>query len=307
MYKETRDPGAGAKYGSRTKRVINKDGSFNVTRVGNAFQARHIYQELISMSWLGFFGIVMAFYILLNFLFALLYLVIGIEQLSGMPSEGFGADLAYAFFFSTQTFTTVGYGAINPIGFAANVIASFEAMVGLLGFAFATGLLYGRFSRPSARILFSEKAIVTRLDDGRKAFEFRIVNQRKNVLMDMEASILLMTHDAATQNRKYYNLPLETPRIKFFPLNWTIVHVIDEKSPLIDMTEEKFNACDAEVLILIKGFDDSFSQFVHSRNSYKANEVEWGRKFTRPFYTDEEGQIILEIDKIGEVENIELN
>ena len=157
----THDAGLGEKYLEESKRLINKDGSFNLKRTGGMWKARNTYQWLISLSWPGFLGIVLLLYFIDNALFACGYLAIGIEQLSGVNPEV--GNFWSAFHFSTQTLTTVGYGALAPVGAGANMLAALEAFAGLTGFALVTGLLYGRFSKPSTKFLFSNNAIIAHI------------------------------------------------------------------------------------------------------------------------------------------------
>ena len=200
------------------------------------------------------------------------------------------------FFFSAQTLSTVGYGAMSPRGLAANVLSSLESMVGLMGFALATGLLFGRVSRPSARIAFSERMAIAPYQDG-WSLQFRIVNKRSNSLMELEAKMLLMTVDGP--KREYMILKLERPSVYFFPLTWTIVHPIEPDSPLQGKTAADLAKLQAEVLILIKGYDDTFSQTVHARYSYRYDEIEWQARFQPAFHVDPEGDLVLEINKVG--------
>ena len=192
---------------------------------------------------------------------------------------------------------------MHPTGIVSNIIASLESMTGILSFALATGLLYGRFSKPSAKIIFSDKAIITSFKDG-KALMFRVANARPNVMMEMEANAMMTYLDKSNNQftRKYYPLKLEIKFINFFPLPWTIVHPINEDSPLYDKTENDLKVLEAELLVMIKGFDDSFSQTVITRNSYKHDEIEWDVKFIRAFSTDETGETIVDLEKLSETE-----
>ena len=307
MARESRDPGFGRSYESRTTRVINKDGSFNVERKGGGFNFRDTYQWLIGMSWISFLGISLLTYLIINCLFALIYFFIGVESLTFEKQDTLW-DFSHAFFFSVQTFTTVGYGAISPVGLSAQFVASIEAMIGLMSFALATGLLYGRFSKPSTRVLFSHKALIAPYK-GINSLQFRVVNQRSNVLMEMHARVMLALTDPEVDgyNKNYYFLNLETPEIQFFPLSWTIVHPIDSESPFYGLTAKELEKREAEVMIQIKGFDDSFSQTVHIRSSYLHNEIVWGGKFIRNFYPDESGKIVVDTQRVHDYEPAPLN
>jgi inward rectifier potassium channel len=304
MQRQTIDPGLGEKYFQKTKRIINNDGSFNVTKIGAGFYYRDIYQYLINISWTKFFLIVLSVYISLNFLFAFLYYFIGVEDIAGIASNSLNNFLD-AFFFSAQTLTTVGYGGMSPKGLLINIISAFEAMSGLMCFALITGLLYGRFSRPSARILFSKNAVIAPYR-GITSLQFRIANQRHNTLMEIEAKVLLVLieKNGDQYNRKYFDLKLERNSVYFFPLTWTIVHPIDEESPFYGKSETEIKLFEPEILILIKGFDDTFSQVVHSRYSYTGDEIIWNAKFIRAFNNEENGDIIFKIEDIHKFEMV---
>jgi inward rectifier potassium channel len=306
MFKQAQDPGLGEKYFRHTKRIINKDGSFNIKRTGGGLSSINAVHYLINVSWTRFLLIVFAGFITVNFFFAALYQLAGIENLSNAASSDGLQSFLNTFFFSVQTFATVGYGGIHPIGIFSNIIASLESMTGILSFALATGLLYGRFSKPSAKILFSDKAIITPFKEG-KALMFRVANSRENILMEMEANAMMTYLDKSDNRftRKYYPLKLEIKFIYFFPLPWTIVHPIDEESPLYGKTAKDLQELEAELLIMVKGFDDSFSQHVITRASYKFDEIEWDVKFVRAYTTDETGETIVDIGKVSQTERVE--
>ena len=290
----TIDPGLGEKYFGKTKRVINKDGSFNVTRMGTDFHPKDIYQFLVNLSWTKFFGLAVVAYILFNALFGLIYFLIGVQSLKGAVSSTDLQNYFSCFFFSVQTSTTIGYGGIIPEGLLANSIVTIEALI--------TGLLYGRFSHPFSRILYSGNAIITPYK-GINSLQFRIVNQRNNNLMDIEAKLMAVLVDKDF-NRKYYDMKLERYSVDFFALSWTIVHPIDEDSPVFGKSLEELKEKQFEILISIKGYDDTFNQVVHSRYSYTFDEIVWGAKFVRSFNTDSNGDIILKLDDIHLFEKI---
>ena len=195
---------------------------------------------------------------------------------------------------------TVGYGHISPNGILISFVAAFESMLGLLAFALATGLLYGRFSRPQAKIIYSKNMLVSPYGD-EKGLMLRIVNYRSNQLVEIEAEVLLSINsdDAnGTTLRKFYNLPLERSRISLLTLSWTIVHPITDISPLYNLNANDLAKGDAEFVVFLKAFDDTFSQTVHSRTSYKYNDVVWSAKFKPIFYTDEAGMITIDMSKV---------
>jgi len=300
MKKESFDPGLTTQFSGELRRTINADGSFNVKRTGLRWRDANPYLMLIDTTWPRFLLVVLAGFLVVNFIFASLYLAIGIQNLKGLESD-MGA-FANAFFFSVHTLTTVGYGNVYPQGPWANVISSTEAATGLMVFAVATGLLYGRFSRPSARIVYSKKAIIAPYQDG-TSLQFRVANARSNTLMNMEARVLLMTVNSVDGElrRSFIDLPLERSQIYFFALTWTIVHPIDEASPLFGKTADDLRRVSAEIMILIQGFDDTFSQVVHSRYSYRHDEFVWGAKFTPSFKVDTKGGLVVEVDHIDEM------
>ncbi|MBT8326682.1 MAG: hypothetical protein KJP21_03100 [Bacteroidia bacterium] len=295
------DPGFGQKYAHNTKRIINKDGTFNITRKGIRNQQ---FQTLVDMPGTRFVALVSAFYILVNILFAFIYMILGAEHIIFINSYHL-PDFLKSFFFSMHTFTTVGFGSIYPQDPLTNFVAGMEAMLGWLFFAIATGMVYRRFSRPSARLLFSNNALISPHKNG-EALMFRIVNRRPNVLMEMDARVMLAVDmdEGVRVNRRYFNLKLDTSSIHFFPLSWTIVHSIDEDSPLYKLTAEDYIHKRIEVLILIKGFDETFSQNVHLRYSYTYDEIVWNARFIRNFKSLDTGQIELDIDSVHNYETL---
>jgi inward rectifier potassium channel len=303
MKQESFDPGLTTQFSGELRRTINRDGSFNVHRHGLRLRDVNFYLKLIDTTWPRFLLIILAVFLAINMMFAGIYLALGIEHLQGAEPEM--SAFVNAFFFSIHTLTTVGYGNIFPRGTGANVVAAVEATVGLMVFAIATGLLYGRFSRPSARILFSGHALIAPYQDG-TSLQFRVTNARSNVLMDLEARVLLMTVDNVNGHlkRDYFDLALERRKIYFFPLTWTVVHPIDSASPLYGKTPEDLARTAAEVLILIQGFDDTFSQLVHARYSYRHDEIAWGAKFLPAFHVDPEGDLVVDLNRIDELKKV---
>ncbi|MDP5171598.1 MAG: ion channel [Bacteroidia bacterium] len=304
-----KDLGFGNKIGYDILRLINKDGTFNVRRTGGGLGAIHPYQLLISISWFQFFLIVVAFFVAFNTIFSLGYVIIGVETIHVTdPEVGFWEAFAQAFYFSVQTFSTVGYGAMSPTGHPANMLASFEALVGLLAFALATGVMFGRFSKPSAKINFSKNAIIAPYQDI-NAFEFRIVNRRKNQLIGLKVQVVMTSYCRINNSWKqdFFPLELERSEVTLFPMSWTIVHPITPESPLYGLDAEAIAKLRTEFLIIMSGYDDTFAQTVHVLNSYRYDEVLWGAKFVKNFYDDEDGTVVVEVDKVGQCEKAILN
>jgi inward rectifier potassium channel len=300
MKQQAFDPGLTQQFAGELRRAINKDGSFNVHKKGTRLRYFNLYLYLIDTTWPRFLLIIVAGFLVVNTIFAFLYISVGADKLHS--SDSGLTPAANAFFFSVHTLTTVGYGDIYPTGFAANLLSALEAMTGLMLFAIGTGLMYGRFSRPSARIVFSSSMLVAPYQDG-TSLQFRIANGRKNVLMEIEARVLFMTVQSADgqPKRDYIDLPLERPKVYFLPLTWTIVHPIDSESPLYGKTPQDLARLEAEFLVLIKGFDNTFSQIVNARYSYRHDEMIWGARFVPAFHVDPKGDLVLEIDRIDEM------
>ena len=303
MKKESFDPGLTTKFSGELRRTINADGSFNVKRTGLHWRDANPYLMLIDTTWTRFLLVVLLGFLTVNIIFASLYLMIGIKSLKGLESDM--GPFANAFFFSVHTLTTVGYGNVYPEGVGANTISALEAATGLMVFAIATGLLYGRFSRPSARLIYSKNALIAPYQDG-TSLQFRITNARRNVLINMQARIVLMTVDSSNGelSRNFIDLPLERRSVYFFALTWTVVHPIDAASPFFGKTREDLARLAAELLILIEGFDDTFSQVVHSMYSYRHDEIVWGAQFIPAFKIDSKGDLVVEVDRIDEMKMV---
>jgi inward rectifier potassium channel len=299
MQKVTFDPGLTTKYDGPLRRIINPDGSFNVLKRGTNWRDVHPYLYLVSIPWSQFLGLILAGYVLVNFIFATVYYSLGTQALQSGSPTAYDRFLQCVFF-SSQTLTTVGFGAISPRTAPANIIAAFEALCGLLGFAVATGLLFGRVSKPSARIGSSERALIAPYQDG-WSFQFRMVNRRANTLIEPAVTLMMMTVDRSNggSRREFNILKLERDRIMLFPLMWTIVHPIDAESPLYGKTEADLEALQAEFMVLVKAWDETFGQTVHQRFSYRYTEIVWGGRFTPAFGVDPEGNMQVHVDKVG--------
>ena len=282
-------------------RFINRDGSFNLRKKGWPFWQRFsVYYAMISMPLWKFIFVIVSFFISINLLFTAIYLFIGADQFTGMIATTKWSVFKEVYFFSTETFTTVGYGRVNPVGDGANLVASFEAMCGFLSFAVATGLIYGRFARPRAHLAFSETAIIAPYHGG-SGLMFRFVCYKQDhALTDVsvQVNLAMLLQENGKANYKYYNLTLERSKIESLPMNWTVVHPIDEKSPLLGLTMEDMKAADLELYVMVRGFNDVYSNTVLQRTSYTFNEIEINRKFI-PMYQETENGTILELHKLS--------
>jgi inward rectifier potassium channel len=301
-----RDLGFGAVVARESRqRLLNRDGSFNVLREGlNPLTSLSLYHDLLTLSWPRFLGLVVLFYLLVNAVFAGAYMACGPGALNGTAAATSGERLVESFFFSVQTFATIGYGGMSPKTLSAHLLVTLESLVGLLGFALATGILFARFSRPTAKILFSRHAIIAPYR-GITAFEFRLANARSNELIEVEAKVILSRFRPNGGGREFVALKLERDRVVFFPLAWTVVHPIDEKSPLYGMGPEDLDAADAEFLILLTAFDETFSQTVHTRSSYTAEDVIWGASFASLFKPQrDDGLLSIDIGHLDELQRV---
>jgi inward rectifier potassium channel len=300
----TDDLGLGTKGSDRS---MNKDGTFNTERVGEPrFRPYEIFHELITMSWTKFILLLITGYFIANVVFAAIFYAIGPEHLAGIdPKMSELHKFFECFFFSSQTLTTLGYGRVAPTGMAASSVAAIESMLGLLSFALATGLLYGRFSRPQAKLLYSEHAVIAPYRDG-AGLMFRVSNMRRNQLIEVEVDLTMSYYEKEAKNRSFIRLELERNKINLFPTSWTIVHPINENSPFVGLTENDFHELKVELFILLKAFDDTFSQTIYSRSSYHAPEIKVGKKFIPMFKVLENGKTQLDLRLINAMETVEL-
>ena len=297
--------GFGSKSFSDLDRLIQEDGSFNVHRKGIGWKGFSLYHWLIHLSWIQLFFIGILGYFLTNAVFALGYYTMGGGHLSGFDPLYQSSYFLHCFYFSTQTLTTVGYGSISPLTTGSSLLAAFEAMVGLLGFAFATSIIYGRFSKAKSKIIHSKRMLVSPYR-GIKGLKFRIANPKRNQLIEMNARVMysfLKTENGLTK-RIYMRLPLEIDEINMFPLPWTIVHPIDDESPIKDKDLALLKKEESEFIIILKGYDDTFNQYVHQIFSYRADDLLFDHDFLPMFDAGFETSTTVHIDKIDAVKAV---
>lgn len=298
--------GFGTAAGTRPgERMMNADGSMNIIR-RNTLPFDNLYFHLIRMSWSSFFASVLLIFVFANTVFASIYCCIGIEQLAGAVSGSFWENFLQGYFFSSQTLTTVGYGAISPKGLGANIVASIESLAGLLSFALISGLMYGRFSRPRIHIEFSQNLLISPFREG-QALMFRMVNARRSELIEVEAAVLMSyneTSDDGSVARRYIPLELQLKKITFFALTWTIVHPLDEKSPLAGRTPEEIEAIQPEFVVIVKGIDEAYEQQVHTRRSYIFEDIVWNARFKPFLMRDGRGRQTVLTEAIGDFEKL---
>lgn len=303
-----KNSGFGTNANSYGGRFVNKNGTPNIEKRGmNLLRRISWYHTMIDMPNWKFMLILFTFYIVINFVFALIYYAIGIEHLDGIAqSESILTQFGQAYFFSAQTFTTVGYGHISPTGFLTSALSSAEALIGLLSFAIATGLFFGRFSKPTAFLKFSHNALISPYGD-HKGLMIRLVPFKNTNLTDAKAKITLgmSIEENGVKTNKFYKLDLELDQINALSLSWTLVHPITEKSPLYNFTEDDFKKIHGEILVFITTFDDMFSNTVAARTSYTFDEIIYNAKFETMYNRSKDGsKTILHLDKLNHYESI---
>ncbi|SDW49782.1 inward rectifier potassium channel [Lutibacter oricola] len=303
--KRIKDPGFGYSSSKNSQSMINEKGHSNVIHKNKSLSINDTYAYLIDISWFKFFIFVFISYIIVNTIFATIYLLVGIEQITNSTGSKID-DFFNAFFFSAQTITTVGYGGLSPQGFIGNVISTFQALTGLLSFSFITGLLYGRFSKPKAAVKFSNN-VVLRDYEGGMAVMFKLMNYRPSIMIDPEVTVIYSnTIKAEDGNFKkdYFRLKLQMDKLKYLTTTWTIVHEIDNDSPFAGMTKAEIKMLDAELYVLIQYHDETFSQQVNQMHSYKADRLLVDVKFKKSFSFDEEGYTVLDHSILSDVEKM---
>lgn len=309
LREEDRDLGFGSVVaGESRQRLLNQDGTFNVQRTGLSWiTSLNLYHTLISMSWLRFISLTLLLYFLSNVAFGFLYALFGASALvdtSEIPIENL---VLRGFFFSVQTFATIGYGTIHPVGTMPNLLVTIESYYSMIATALITGIVFARFARPTAKIIFSDVAVIAPYR-GTTGLMFRMVNGRSSQLIEVEAQVLFarFVEQDGKVTRRFDFLELERKRISFFPLSWTIVHPIDESSPLYGLTEADLRATDAEILIMLSATDETFAAIVHTRSSYKTAEIHFGSRFKNIYNPVEEGEpLSIDINRLSQIERVE--
>jgi inward rectifier potassium channel len=296
--------GFGSNSNSSGGRFLDKDGRANVRMRGSSwFDRLSIYHSLLELPRWKFIGLIFLFFVVINLVFALLYFALEDSTLSINASLSPMAKFGQCFFFSAQTFTTVGYGHIAPQSFVGSAIAAAEALLGLLSFALATGLLYGRFAKPKAFIRFSSFAVVAPYQQG-TGLMFRMTPYKNNYLTDVEVKVTLgmRVDENGKKMNRFYELPLEISKVNALSLSWTLVHAINEDSMVYGWDLKDFENASAEILVFVRAFDEAFSNTVIARTSYAASEVKIGAKFKQMYRPSEDGNsTILDIDQLDDV------
>ena len=284
-------------------RILAKDGKSNVVKTGIPWHELYsTYHYLLDISWGKFLLWVFLFFFVVNGLFASIYYYLGTDSIGAGHELSDWAKFSEAFFFSAQTLTSVGYGRLNPLGWGEGLVSSIEAFVGLLMFAVLTGVVYGRYSKPRAFLLFSKVALIAPFKEG-KAFMFRMASYKYNSLTELEAEVFvsLEVENDGKSMRQYFPMKLDFAKVTTLALNWTIVHEINEESPIFEFEKETFEKAKVEILVFVKAFDEHFSNVVKEKTSYIAEEIVHNAKFSPMFKQSTDGKTtILELDKIDD-------
>jgi inward rectifier potassium channel len=305
MAKKGTDPGTGTRFITDASRLINADGTYNVKRSGGLSPLQDAYYYLVNISWQKFMVIIFISFLLVNIFFAFIYFQFDEGCLSG-SLHGVSSFSVYmkCFYFSVQTMTTIGYGHIYPNCHSTQIAATCESLTGLMTLAVMTGILYGRFSKPTARIAHSTKAVVAPYED-KTGFMVRIANKRHAILLQANVNVLYscnVTNDKGETIRDYYRMPLEIDVIQAMPLSWTLVHPIDENSPMYNKTADDMRKEHAEILVMFKAFDETYHNDVHARFSFTANETVFNARFKKTFHAQPDGSVLLDLNTIGDYE-----
>lgn len=313
MFRRTRQKGKEFGFGNNAvgnnQRIINKDGSFNVNRKGLSFLDKFsFFHWMINTKWSIFFSIVICCYFITSAIFAFVYYIfLGINQFHGIESTTPLSNYLELFFFSAQTSTTVGYGRINPATNMASFVAVLDALSGVLYFAIVTGLLYGRFSKPVPKIIFTENGVVAPYKDG-FAVMFRLANKLNQQLQNAEVRVIatLIVDVDGHPTRQYFELELERKEIIFLATSWTIVHPIDDKSPFYQMTKLEFDHSEPEFMLQLKVYDNSYSQDTFINTSYRKEEIIWNARFEK-MLAIENASAYLDFSKFNTIEQITIS
>lgn len=273
-------------------RFYTKDGIANVKKIGLTYWDRTSwYHTLLDMPTSHFLGLILLCYVSVNFIFTGIYFILGIDNLIGIARDDLITEVMDTFFFSTQTFTTVGYGRISPAGMATSAVATFEAFIGLLSFAIATGLFYARFSKPEAHLKFTKSILISPYQ-GQRALMFRVAPFKNNQLsyMKVKMTLAIREDEIGIYSNQFFQLVPALETVNLLPLSWTIVHVLDEKSPLAEFDDVALQALRFEILVYLSGYDEAYASQIVARTSYLNSDLVPMAKFTKMYKADERHQ-----------------
>lgn len=284
-------------------RFLNQDGTFNLARnKAKSFPLFDLYHSLLSAGWTEFLSVIVGMYFSINVFFAWGYFFSGPAALEGVRRDTFIHHFSDCFFFSVQTLATIGYGRISPMGLGANLLVTIEAFIGLLSLALVTGLFYARFARPTARVLFSKVAIIGP-HDGAQALVLRMANERLNQVVEAHVTVNLVKTEVTAEGenfRNFYELKLDRDHSPIFNMSWTVLHWIDEISPLRGMKDEDLRTSEAEIIVILSAMDSTMVAPIHARFSYIADDIIWNRRFKDILSRGDDGMIHVDLSHMHE-------
>ncbi|HTD93698.1 MAG TPA: ion channel, partial [Chitinophagaceae bacterium] len=303
--KANNDTGFGTGVSANGGRFVNRDGSFNLVKEGASFWDRFsLFHSMLNMSVWKFIGVIVLFYLAINLVYTSIYFAVGVgsDSFQGIIGVTAWQRFKEIYFFSTETFTTVGYGRVNPIGDGVNMVAAIEAMSGFLSFAVATGLIYGRFAKPKSHIVFSDRALIAPFQE-KSAFMFRLASYKDNhnlTSAEIKVNLAMQQEVNGKMTYQFFELELERSKVDTLMMNWTVVHPITENSPLNGFSPDDYRTADVEVYVQVRGYDDVYSTNVIQRTSYTYEEIIFDAKFISMYHESEDRRTtILELDKLS--------
>lgn len=285
-------------------RSLQRDGTMNLDR--RSFQKTlfgDLYHVLMSSSWVKLLGMITGLFLMINLFFGTAYFLAGDQALEGMEAAAGWAHWLECVFFSVQTFATIGYGKLSPLSLIAHLLVTLEALIGLLSVAMMTGMIFSRFSRPTARVLFSENLLITEIDS-QPSLVFRMANVRLNQIVEARVRVVLLQTETTAEGqsfREFYELVLERSNSPLFSMSWTVIHPIDSESPLYGKTREQILNSDMEFMVTLNGTDDTFLQSVYSRKAYTVEDILWNVHFADMISRTPEGRLHVDISAINTI------
>ena len=277
----------------RDSRTLNRDGTYNIERRGMPHRrfSADAYHHLLGLDWRLLVAYIGGAYVLVNSLFALAYLALG----NAIENARHGS-FEDAFFFSVQTMATIGYGKMVPSGFAGNALVTVESLLGMLGVAVLTGLLFAKFSRPISGVMFSRHAVVTN-HNGVPALSFRVANGRDSMIVEARMRVVVIRGERTAEGvfmRRFHDLAIARSETPIFPLSWTVTHIIDQKSPLWSDLETRWDGQDIEIVCALAGTEESIAQAIHARFSYTVHDIRFGHRLVDIISAGPDGKRVLD-------------
>jgi inward rectifier potassium channel len=285
-------------------KILIQDGRFQVVGMGAWYSYwRDPYHLVLTIPWMGFFALITLTYLGINSLFAIAYLAGGDCIANATPGS-----FLDAFFFSVQTVASIGYGAMYPKTVYSNLIVTIESIFGLVGISVLTGLAFARFSKPTARVVFSRVAVVTP-HEGRPALMFRTANKRRNQILEAQMRVYLMRDEVTGEGqhiRRIHDLQLVRNQTPGFNLSWTVMHLIEESSPLYGYSSDSLIQMSSSIVISLSGIDETVSQVVHARHTYSAQDIVWNHRFVDIIHFTPEGHRYIDYNQFHEVVSLDV-